>query len=75
MMKAINILENKELEWSETDFPSISANDVLIKISATSVNRADVVQKNGLYPPPPGASNILGLECSGIIEKLSLIHI
>ena len=60
MMKAINILENKELEWSETDLPSISDNDVLIKISATSVNRADVVQKNGLYPPPPGASNILG---------------
>lgn len=70
MMKAINILENKELEWSETDLPSISDNDVLIKISATSVNRADVVQKNGLYPPPPGASNILGLECSGIIEKI-----
>ena len=45
-MKAINILENKELEWSETDLPSISDNDVLIKISATSVNRADVVQKN-----------------------------
>ena len=53
-MKAINILENKELEWSETDLPSIFDNDVLIKISATSVNRADVVQKNGFYPPPPG---------------------
>ena len=69
-MKAINILENKHLEWSESDLPLISDDDVLIKISATSVNRADVVQKNGLYPPPPGASNILGLECSGIIEKI-----
>ena len=69
-MKAINILESKHLEWSEIDLPLISDDEVLIKISATSVNRADVVQKNGLYPPPPGASNILGLECSGIIEKI-----
>ena len=58
-MKAINILESKHLEWSESDLPLISDDEVLIKISATSVNRADVVQKNGLYPPPPGASNIL----------------
>ena len=69
-MKAINILESKHLEWSESDLPLISDDEVLIKISATSVNRADIVQKNGLYPPPPGASNILGLECSGIIEKI-----
>ncbi|GIS06317.1 MAG: hypothetical protein CM15mP109_10730 [Candidatus Dadabacteria bacterium] len=52
-MKAINILENKHLEWPESDLPLISDDEVLIKISATSVNRADVVQKNGLYPPPP----------------------
>ena len=52
-MKAINILESKHLEWSESDLPLISDDEVLIKISATSVNRADVVQKNGLYPPPP----------------------
>lgn len=70
MMKAINILENKDLEWSESILPSLADNEVLIKIVATSVNRADVVQKNGLYPPPPGASNILGLECSGIIERI-----
>ena len=43
---------------------------MLIKIKATAVNRADVVQKNGFYPPPLGASEILGLECSGIIEAI-----
>ncbi|MDC0432490.1 NAD(P)H-quinone oxidoreductase [Hyphomicrobiales bacterium] len=69
-MKAIDVLDNKDLIWSETEKPRISDNEVLIKITATAVNRADVVQKNGFYPPPPGASNILGLECSGVIEEI-----
>ncbi|KAL9655067.1 hypothetical protein ABK040_008849 [Willaertia magna] len=52
--------------------PSFSEDDhieVLIKVHYTALNRADIVQRNGKYPPPKGSSNILGLEVSGIIEK------
>ena len=69
-MKAIIVSDNKNLLWSEAKKPKILDDEVLIKIKATAVNRADVVQKNGFYPPPPGASEILGLECSGIIEAI-----
>ena len=69
-MKAIIVSENKELIWADSEKPKILDNEVLIKIKATAVNRADVVQKNGFYPPPLGASEILGLECSGIIEAI-----
>ena len=69
-MKAILVTENKELIWADSEKPEIIDNEVLIKIKATAVNRADVVQKNGFYPPPLGASEILGLECSGIIEAI-----
>ena len=69
-MKAIIVSENKDLLWSEAKKPKILDDEVLIKIKATAVNRADVVQKNGFYPPPPGASEILGLECSGVIEAI-----
>ena len=69
-MKAIIVSNNKDLLWSEAKKPKILDHEVLIKIKATAVNRADVVQKNGFYPPPPGASEILGLECSGVIEAI-----
>ena len=68
-MKAIQINEGK-MFWEETSLPTYGDSEVLIKIKATAVNRADLAQKAGLYPPPPGASQILGLECSGIIEKV-----
>jgi putative PIG3 family NAD(P)H quinone oxidoreductase len=47
--------------------PSPSENEVLIKVAAAGVNRPDVLQRRGFYPPPPGASDILGLEVSGEI--------
>ncbi len=50
--------------------PQLLPHEVLIKTYAAGVNRADIFQKNGLYPPPPGTSDILGLEISGIIEKI-----
>ena len=50
--------------------PSPIENQVLIKVMATSVNRPDLVQREGNYPPPPGESAILGLEAAGIIEEL-----
>src|SRR5581483_11470857 len=43
---------------------------VLIKVMATSVNRADIVQREGNYPPPKGESEILGLEVAGVIDAL-----
>src|SRR3954469_21575578 len=50
--------------------PSVGASDVLIKVAAAGVNRPDVMQRQGRYPPPPGASDIPGLEVAGVIEKV-----
>jgi len=50
--------------------PTPSAGEVLIKVAAAGVNRPDVFQRRGRYPPPPGASDIPGLEVSGVIESL-----
>lgn len=47
--------------------PKPNANEVLIEIYATGLNRADLVQRAGFYPPPPGASDIMGLECAGVV--------
>lgn len=50
--------------------PEPGPGEVLVRVAAAGVNRADLLQRAGHYPPPPGASPILGLECSGIIEAL-----
>jgi NADPH:quinone reductase len=50
--------------------PAPKENEVLVRVMATSVNRPDLVQRAGKYPPPPGDSEILGLEVSGVIEQL-----
>jgi putative PIG3 family NAD(P)H quinone oxidoreductase len=47
--------------------PTPGASEVLIDVRATALNRADLLQRRGLYPPPPGASDVLGLECSGVV--------
>src|SRR4030095_16523034 len=44
--------------------------DVRIAVVATAVNRADLLQRQGMYPPPPGASDILGLECAGTVREI-----
>lgn len=49
--------------------PTLAADAVLIKINATAVNRADLLQRRGLYPPPPGESEIIGLEAAGVIVE------
>jgi putative PIG3 family NAD(P)H quinone oxidoreductase len=59
-----------ELAWTEVPDPVPAAGEVLIEVAASAVNRADVLQAAGHYPPPPGASPILGLECSGTIAEL-----
>jgi putative PIG3 family NAD(P)H quinone oxidoreductase len=53
------------LRLREVPDPPVGAGQLLIRVHATAVNRADLLQRRGLYPPPPGASEILGLECAG----------
>ncbi|RJQ77425.1 NAD(P)H-quinone oxidoreductase [Pseudonocardiaceae bacterium YIM PH 21723] len=72
-MRAIMIREfggPDVLEWTEVPDPVPGPGEVLIKVAASAVNRADLLQRQGHYPPPPGASEILGLECSGTIAEL-----
>ena len=58
------------LKLIETDIPNINKDEVLIKVRSAGVNRPDIIQRQGNYPAPPGHSKILGLEVSGIIEKV-----
>jgi putative PIG3 family NAD(P)H quinone oxidoreductase len=58
------------LHWTEVPDPRPAAGEVLLDVTAAALNRADVQQRQGNYPPPPGASPILGLECSGTIREL-----
>jgi putative PIG3 family NAD(P)H quinone oxidoreductase len=69
-MRAIVAESADQLTWQEV--PSISPDhgEVLIKVSAAGVNRADLLQAAGKYPPPPGASQTLGLEVSGTIAEV-----
>jgi len=59
------------LQWSEVpDLPPPGPGEVLVDVVAAGVNRADLMQRQGHYPPPPGASEVLGLECSGRVAAL-----
>lgn len=58
------------MEWTEVPDPQAGPGEVLIDVVAAGVNRADVMQRQGNYPPPPGASDIIGLECSGRISAV-----
>lgn len=70
-MKAIELTDQddpRSLALVETDTPQLQDGEVLVKVHAAGVNRGDLLQARGHYPPPPGASEIIGLECAGIIE-------
>lgn len=58
------------LRWAEVPDPAPGPGEVLIDVAATAVNRLDLLQRQGHYPPPPGASEILGVECSGRVAEL-----
>ena len=58
------------LYLDDIDIPEIADNQVLLKNHAIGINRPDILQRKGLYPPPPNASPILGLESSGEIVKV-----
>lgn len=68
-MKAIRDVDGT-LVWTEVPTPEPGPGEVRIRVRATAVNRADLVQRSGKYPPPPGASDILGLEAAGVIEAV-----
>jgi putative PIG3 family NAD(P)H quinone oxidoreductase len=58
------------LSVGEVPDPTPGAGEVLIDVVATAINRADIMQRLGFYPPPPGASDVIGLECSGRVAGL-----
>ena len=62
--------EQGEVIWQKAPVPECGAGQVRIKVVAAGLNRADLLQRAGLYPPPPGVTPILGLECSGHIDAL-----
>ncbi|CAH0192841.1 putative PIG3 family NAD(P)H quinone oxidoreductase [Pseudomonas frederiksbergensis] len=68
-MKALQGVEGR-VEWVEEPSPTCDVGQVRIRVAAAGLNRADLLQKAGLYPPPPGASQALGLECSGVISEV-----
>src|SRR5688572_18467502 len=71
-MLAIEIREPgppEVLQPVERPLPALGSDDVLIKVAGAGVNRPDIAQRQGKYPPPPGASDIPGLEVSGVVER------
>jgi putative PIG3 family NAD(P)H quinone oxidoreductase len=64
-MKAIN----ENLQITDHDFPVLKANEVLVNVRAFAINRADILQRKGKYPPPSGASPLMGLEVAGTVEN------
>jgi putative PIG3 family NAD(P)H quinone oxidoreductase len=72
-MKAITVPEPggpDVLAWADVPDPDCGPGEVVIDVVASAVNRADLLQRQGHYPPPPGASDVLGLECSGIVSEV-----
>ncbi len=69
-MKAMLVDENKNLVWSEVEKPTPKDDEILIKIYAAALNRADLLQRKGTYPSPKGWPQWPGLEVSGVIEDM-----
>lgn len=71
MMKAVVITEDKKLKLADVPEISLAAGEVLVRVHAAAVNRADLMQVEGCYPPPPGCPDWPGLEIAGVIEALT----
>ena len=72
-MKAIQVKQPggaDKLYFGEMNRPIVNENEILVKVEAAGINRADIMQRQGKYPPPKGASDILGLEISGEVVEL-----
>lgn len=69
-MKAVLINDDKSLRWDDVPNPTLGGEDVLIKVEYAALNRADLLQREGDYPPPPGCPDWMGLEVSGEITEM-----
>jgi putative PIG3 family NAD(P)H quinone oxidoreductase len=72
-MRAVAVTEfgpPENLVITDVDIPRPAAGEVLVQVAAAGVNRADLLQRQGNYPPPPGASDIIGMEVSGTIAEV-----
>ena len=68
-MKALQGVEG-QVKWVEEPSPTCDVGQIRIRVAAAGLNRADLLQSAGMYPPPPGASQFLGLECSGVVSEV-----
>ena len=66
-MKAILVNDDRSLRWDDVPNPTVKSDEVLIKIEAAALNRADLMQREGDYPPPAGCPEWMGLEVAGEI--------
>jgi len=69
-MKAILVNDDRSLSWSDVPNPVVGTDDCLVKIEYAAVNRADLMQREGDYPPPAGCPDWMGLEISGEIVEI-----
>ena len=72
-MKAVLVRQPggpEQLTLGEYPTPEPGPGELLVRVHATALNRADILQRRGLYPPPPGASPLLGLEAAGVVAAL-----
>ena len=68
-MNALQGIEG-QLEWGAQPRPECDVGQIRIRVAAAGLNRADLLQRNGLYPPPPGVTPVLGLECAGVVSEV-----
>lgn len=69
-MKAILVNDDRSLRWDNVPDPQIKNEEVLVEIHAAALNRADLMQREGDYPPPPGCPDWMGLEIAGVIVEM-----
>ncbi|MBQ7800074.1 MAG: NAD(P)H-quinone oxidoreductase [Oscillospiraceae bacterium] len=69
-MKAILVNDDKSLRWDNVPDPVIKSDEVLVEIHAAALNRADLMQREGNYPPPEGCPEWMGLEIAGVIVEM-----
>ena len=70
-MKAILVNKDRSLRWDDVPTPVVGAEDCLVKIEYAALNRADLMQREGDYPPPAGCPDWMGLEISGTIVEIA----
>lgn len=70
-MKAILVNDDRSLRWDNVPDPVLGSDDCLVKIEAAALNRADLMQREGDYPPPPGCPEWMGLEIAGTIIAIA----